>query len=336
MTFPIDRVNQRTFHQDWAGDVIVCDIDRTYLYTRFSSLKGMARIPVEFAIDKRAIAGMVPLLKELRRGPDERSRQTPLYFISASPRQMRPVIERKMLMDGIEYDGTTFKDWGRVLRQLQPKRLKEQLGFKLTGLLVGRQGLPRGAREFLIGDDLESDGLAYAIYADVLAGRFPIDDLQRTLTRLGVARADAQGIVDAKQTVPDLDGVKRIYIRLERNDDPAAFLDYHPFVVPCLDPFQMAASMWAEGIIRLGAVIRVVDELARHGMGKEKINDRFWDTGQRGLFTVEQGHELARALAEARHLEADIDPAGPDAVWSETAARHLTRSTWTPEQFLNP
>jgi len=334
VTFPIDRVDQRTFPRDWSGDVIVCDIDRTYLYTRFSSLKGMARIPVEFAIDKRAIAGMVPLLKELRRGPEERSRQTPLYFISASPRQMRPVIERKMLMDGIEYDGTTFKDWGKVLRQLQPKRLKEQLGFKLTGLLMGRHALPRGAREFLIGDDLESDGLAYAIYADVLAGRIPIDDLQRTLIHLGVARADARGIVEAKKTMADMDGVKRIYIRLERNDDPAAFLDFHPYLAPCLDPFQMAASMWAEGIIRLPAVIRVVEELSQHGMGREKIHERFWDAGQRGLLPVERGHELARTLAVAGHLDADIDPAEPDTLWAESAQNHAARATWTPEQFL--
>ena len=25
------------------------------------------------------------------------------------------LLKRKMLIDGLEYDGTTFKDWGRVL-----------------------------------------------------------------------------------------------------------------------------------------------------------------------------------------------------------------------------
>ena len=183
---PIDRLNQREYPEGWVGDVFVCDIDRTYLATRFSSLKGMARIPFEFAVDKVAIDGMTTLLKEVRRGPDEMSRQTPLYFVSASPAQLRPVIERKMLLDGLEFDGTTFKDWVRVVFSGRLKRFREQLGFKLTALLSARGDLPAGARETLIGDDHESDALAFVIYADVIAGRLRGDALLQTLERHGV------------------------------------------------------------------------------------------------------------------------------------------------------
>jgi hypothetical protein len=97
--FPNNRVNERTFAAGWSGEVVVCDIDRTYLATRFSTLKGLARIPFEFAVDKQDIDGIVVLLREVRRGPAPESRSTPLYFISASPAQLRPVIQRKMLLD---------------------------------------------------------------------------------------------------------------------------------------------------------------------------------------------------------------------------------------------
>ena len=141
MPFPIDRVNERSFDPAWSGEVFICDIDRTYLYTRFSSLKGLASIPFEFAIDKQDIEGMTPLLREIRRGPERRSRNTPLYFVSASPAQLRPVIQRKMLLDGLEFDGTIFKDWLGCVTSLRLRRLKEQLGYKLTALLLQRSEL---------------------------------------------------------------------------------------------------------------------------------------------------------------------------------------------------
>ena len=256
MSFPVDRVDNRVFADGWAGTVVICDIDRTYLNTRFSSLKGMARIPVEFAVDKRDIAGMVPLLQELRRGPAADSRFTPLYFLSASPPQMRSVLERKMLMDGIEHDGTTFKDWPAVLRSGKLRRFKEQLGFKITALLHGRMALPRGAREVLIGDDLESDPLAFALYADILAGRVPLEGLPRLLTGLGVGRQDAWGIADLKRMLPDVDGVQRAFIRLERNE-PEALHAFFPGVLPCRDAFQMALAMHADGMLSTAGVARV-------------------------------------------------------------------------------
>ena len=38
MAFPVDKQNERCFEPAWCGEVFVCDIDRTYLATRFSSL----------------------------------------------------------------------------------------------------------------------------------------------------------------------------------------------------------------------------------------------------------------------------------------------------------
>lgn len=331
MSFPVDRVDQRTFPDDWTGTVVVCDIDRTYLNTRFSSLQGMARIPVEFAVDKRDIAGMVPLLQELRRGPGTESRFTPLYFLSASPPQMRGVLERKMLMDGIEHDGTTFKDWPAVLRSGKLRRFKEQLGFKITALLHGRMALPRGAEEILIGDDLESDPLAYSLYADILAGRVPLDGLPQLLMRLGVGRADAWGVADLKKLLPDMAGVRRAYIRMERNDDPAALHAFFPGVVPCRDAFQMALSMLAEGLVSPAGVTRVGRGVADHGTSAADLASRLTEAVRHGYLPPTTAAELGPRLEEADLLDPAPPVPEPDSFW---AANPAADRVWTPENIL--
>ena len=78
MSFPIDKVVYRALDPSFSGHVVVADIDRTYLATRFSSLRGIVRIPFEEAIDKQDIAGMARLFREIRRGPGARSRETPI------------------------------------------------------------------------------------------------------------------------------------------------------------------------------------------------------------------------------------------------------------------
>ena len=244
MSFPINSRVEHTAGGDFAGEVFVCDIDRTYLATRFSTLRGLAAIPFELAVDKQDIEGMAALLKEVRRGPNERSRHTPMFFVSASPVQLRPTIERKMLLDGIEHDGTTFKDWVRIIRQRTPARLREQLGFKLTALLAGRSALSSRAEEVLIGDDLETDPLAFALYGDFLSRAISEAKLMGVLRRHGVRADDARSICERRAGLM-VDGVavKRAFIRTERFSNPASFLGYAPFVVACSGALQMALGL---------------------------------------------------------------------------------------------
>ncbi|MEM7679195.1 MAG: hypothetical protein AAF449_24725, partial [Myxococcota bacterium] len=96
----LQQTNERKLAPDYEGRLLIWDIDKTYLNTQFSSFWGLARIPFEGAIDKEAIPGAVPLIRALRHGPSTSSEIVPLYFISGSPLQLRPTIERKMLLDG--------------------------------------------------------------------------------------------------------------------------------------------------------------------------------------------------------------------------------------------
>jgi hypothetical protein len=330
MSYPIERHSDRALGAEWHGEVFVCDIDRTYLATRFSSLRGLARIPFEFAIDKREIDGMVALLKEVRRGPNRHSRSTPLYFVSASPAQLRPVIERKMLLDGLEFDGTTFKDWVGVLRQLRPSRLREQLGFKLTALLAGRAELPAGAQEVLIGDDLENDVLAFALYADLLARRLSREQALRVMRGQGVLRDDALAICAAAQRARGQ--VRAGFIRMERFSEPEAFVAYAPHLAACRSPFQMALGLFEAGSVGLAGVERVGQDLRGRGISMARITFELVDAVQRGLMSAAQGAVAAQALSRAEMPVSLPATLVMKASWAAAFGR-AGEEPWTPSEY---
>lgn len=313
MSFPIDRVCQRSLPADYEGPAVLCDVDRTYLATRFSSTSKLLRTLLEFAVDKRSIPGMRAVLRELRRGPGQLSRQTPLFFLSASPAQMRPILERKMLIDGVDYDGTTFKDWVGVALSLRFARLREQLGFKLTALLTARRSLPPGAYELMVGDDLETDPLAYCLYADILAGRLPEERFVPVLISLGVAPCDAEEIAHLRRQLPILPGgVRRIYIRRERYPTAEAFLDHWPHLIACRGALEIALALVRDEALDVPNVLRVARELATQRWSAEQLRGELNDAARRGLLPMgdvraalldglaEQGWDLAGLkLAEA-------------------------------------
>jgi len=334
MSYPISRDNRRTFDPQWAGEVFVCDVDRTYLATRFSSLKGLASIPFEAAIDKHEIAGMVPLLHEVRRGPGKDSRSTPLYFVSASPAQLRPIIERKMLYDGVEFDGTTFKDWWRSVAMLRPARLREQVGFKVAALCALRRELPPGAREVLLGDDLETDVSSFTLYADALAARLSADEVEQALVRHGVAADDAAALRhELSLLLPLPEPVARIYIRLERTADADAFLDFAPHVIACFDSLQMAVSLFEHGAVSLDGVGRVAADLAAHGVTRAVLGERLGDVCARGLATPATCGRVQASLGAAGHLDGALALPELRAAWRQAASRPVAQP-WTPARLL--
>lgn len=166
----LERTNDRSLPEDYTGHVLVWDIDKTYLETRFSSARGMLKIFFELAVDKATVPGAVPLLRALRRGPGRTEILPPLYFVSGSPVQIRNIIERKMMLDGVNYDGITFKDQLGLLTSGQGRYITKQVGYKLRALLLYRRELPPGARYLLFGDDTESDAEVFSLFGEVCAG----------------------------------------------------------------------------------------------------------------------------------------------------------------------
>ena len=254
--YPMVRLSHRALGPYYSGPVFVWDIDKTYLDTRFSQLKHLLRIPFEFGIDKRAIAGTVELLHALRQGPEGREHR-PLYFVSASPPQLRRSIEKKMLLDGIEFDGITYKNPLEVLKKGQFDQLKEQVAFKLAALLLLYGELPDGAEYYLFGDDVERDALIYCLFGDLAAGRLRGGRLAATLMGLGVRREYAGALAAAAEGLARREALRGCYIRLTRRPDGSSIADFGPAVTGWPTTAAVAGHLAALGLVGEADACRV-------------------------------------------------------------------------------
>ena len=254
--YPMVRLCHRTLEPSYEGPVFVWDIDKTYLDTRFEKLKDLIAIPFELGVDKQAFPGTAPLLHGLRAGPDGRDHR-PLFFVSASPHQIHAAIERKMLIDGIGYDGITYKDPLRALLRGQPRQLKAQIAFKLSALSLLYEDLPEGAELLLFGDDAEQDTLIYCLFADMAAGRLRDRVLEAVLRRAGVRPAYAETIAGRARTWAPREAVKAIYIHLVRCPEGASIEAYDSRVVGWPTPAAAASHLHDVGYLSPAALTRV-------------------------------------------------------------------------------
>ena len=246
--FPMVRKVQRSLPPDYEGPVYTWDIDKTWLDTRISQVKGMLKIPFEFAIDKRALPGTTALLHALREGPSGREHR-PLFFITASPPLIRKAIERKMLIDGIEFDGITYKDQVEVFRRREFAALREHTAFKLGALLLLARTFPPGAKIYMFGDDAERDPWIYCMFADICAGRLRDDKLVETQLEMGVLDHYARDVAALAQDLPVLERVHGIHINLVREPDGSRVAEYDDRVVGYPSAYAAAQVLCERGLI---------------------------------------------------------------------------------------
>ncbi|MBU0549976.1 hypothetical protein KJ940_00635 [Myxococcota bacterium] len=230
------------------GPVYVWDIDKTYLDTRFSQVRDLLSIPLEWGIDKRAVRGAAPLLRALRGGPSGRGHH-PLFFISASPPQIQAAIARKMLNDGVEYDGLYFKDQLAVLKQGWLRQIRRHLTYKLTALFDLLSRLPEGARLSLFGDDVEDDPVIYSLFADAAEGYLRGLRLEQRLITLGAPKRWARGLAESLDEAPPR-VVERVVIRLARDPSGGRIRALHRKVWGWSEPRALADALASAGAIR--------------------------------------------------------------------------------------
>lgn len=279
------------------------DLDKTYLKTEFESVRDLVRIPFEEAADKRDAPGVAQLIRALRRHNQEEGHEVRIYFLTASPPQIGRAIRDKLSLDGIEYEGITFKDQLHNLVRGKFRNLREHVGFKLSELLKSRRELPPASLEYLFGDDWESDPLVYSLYADILAGR-----VDRALVHdvLEAIRVDPVLIADVKRLMGGHepgDVVKRIYINLERRTPPAHFRSYGRRLVPTFNFFQTAVGLHGDGVLDIEGVAAVARSLVeRSGYSPERLGNSLADIERRGHLLPTTAGTLRETLRTQRLL----------------------------------
>ena len=222
------------------------DLDKTYLRTEFDSMRGLVKAAIETAADKQAYPGATALLRALRAGDGHR-----VCIISGSPTQMRTVLAAKLALDGVEYDEFVLKNNLKNLLRGRFRAVRAQIPYKLPALLESRAGARPAPAETLFGDDAEADAIIYCLYDDILAGRVPLQDLERILEAARAYPDELIRTLDAAQRAPKGEVVRRVIIHLDRRSPPNGFRRFGPRLVPVFNYFQAALVLYQDAVLAL-------------------------------------------------------------------------------------
>ena len=265
---PVDR--QRVVYR-W-------DLDKTYLRTEFDTVRDLLSRAFEGAKDKHTVPGASALLREIKS-----TQPAGLYILSGSPEQMRRVLEAKLRLDGVTWDGLTLKPSLKQLLRGHFGFLRDQVGFKLSALLTSREALPAHTDEILFGDDAETDAFVYSLYADLSAGRVGMDVLTQVLQRAAVRAEDIPDLLRLAGRLPRRDHCLRIFIHLDRISSLEAFGEYGKRVVPFYNYFQPAVVLVEMGALEAKAALRVAAELViDQAFSPEALLASFVEIARRG------------------------------------------------------
>jgi len=269
------------------------DLDKTYLRTEFDSLRDLAKNAIETASDKQAYPGATALLRALRQD-DHR-----ICIVSGSPTQMRQVLAAKLALDGIEYDEFVLKNNLKNLLRGRFRALRAQIPYKLPAMLRSRIGAAADA-ETLFGDDAEADALVYCLYADLIAGRVSLADLERVLEASRAYEDDVGRILALARDVPKHDAVHRMFIHLDRRSPPLGFRRFGPRLVPVFNYFQAALVLYEDRVLSARQVIFVALEMLdskQYELGH--LATSVQDIIRRGRVTRETALQLVSEAQEA-------------------------------------
>jgi len=274
------------------------DLDKTYLRTEFDSLADLAKNAIETAADKQAYPGATALLRALRQDGHR------ICIVSGSPTQMRQVLATKLALDGVDYDEFVLKNNLKNILRGRFRSLRAQIPYKLPAMLQSRVGAAADA-ETLFGDDAEADAIIYCLYADLIAGRVSLQDLEHVLVASRTYDDDAARILDLARRVPKHDAVNRLFIHLDRRSAPVGFRHYGPRLVPVFNYFQAALVLYSDHILSARQVIFVAlemldskqYELGHLATSVQDIIRRGRITRDTALQLTAEAHEAARSGA---------------------------------------
>ena len=269
------------------------DLDKTYLRTEFDSVRDLAKSAIETAADKQAFPGATALLRALRQD-DHR-----ICIVSGSPTQMRQVLAAKLALDGVEYDEFVLKNNLKNILRGRFRSLRAQIPYKLPAMLRSRVAAA-AEHETLFGDDAEADAIVYCLYADLLAGRVSLVDLERVLAASRAYEDDAELCLDLARRVPKGEVVRRMFIHLDRRSPPLGFHRFGPRLVPVFNDFQTALVLYQDKVLSARQVIFVALEMLDSGQYElGHLATSVQDVIRRGRITRDTALALAAEAHEA-------------------------------------
>ena len=247
------------------------DLDKTYLKTEFDTLGDIVRTARMTAEERQNIPGSAAMIRAIRDGTDATHRHL-IYFISGSPEQLRPVIERKFALDGFIPDGFVLKPTVSNILRGRFRAVRGHVGYKLAQLLQMRTEAPIGTAETLFGDDAESDALVYSLYADLIAGRVGHSRLKSILKASGAYPSQIREIEEHFEGVVREDPVRRIVIHLDNRTPPVAFQAFFPRLVPIYNHLQTALVLYLDQTLPAPSIGMVIHDLMlTFGFDQERL-----------------------------------------------------------------
>ena len=307
---------------DYIRHVVRLDLDKTYLRSEFDTLQDLVKSAFEPAAQKKAFPGASALLRALRQNEGCR-----ICIVSGSPTQMRQVLAAKLRLDGIEYDEFVLKNNLRNILRGRLRAVRAQVPYKLPALLASRVAMNTVAPETLFGDDAEADGIVYSMYADILAGKLPLDELERVLEAARAYEDEAALTLDLARKVVQQDSVKRILIHLDQRSPTATFTRFGGRLIPIYNYFQAALILFGDGVLSARQVLFVAQEMLSE-FSIAMLANSLQDLLRRGRLTVDVARRLADEAAEAARSGAltgarDLPPFDEIANVFRDRVRHL-------------
>ena len=224
--------------------LVHCDIDQTYLETDFHSFRGLFRVVTEKASEKKSFPYAKETLQMLSQKKD-----VCLRFLSASPEQMRQVLEKKMRLDGISFDRIFLKDATSMLMSGTVRGVLNQVSYKLPVLLESfYQILLENPKiffhQFLLGDDSEDDAIIYLIYQAILQKKIVYDSpaLSKILHFCSVSELVVEQVLQISKRIQQMTYESNIVamVHMTNNGPIQPFLSFPESVVPVHNWLQVA------------------------------------------------------------------------------------------------
>ncbi len=278
------------------------DLDKTYLKTEFETMKGMLRAFLEKAEEKKSVPGAPSLLKELQKNDTNE-----IYFISGSPLQMRKVLEKKLVIDGIRWKQLTLKPNLQNLLLGRFHALREQIGYKLPVLFEDNLRRGQGSEEILFGDDAESDAYIYSLYADTIAGKVSKETIRKIMELSHVPAKNQKKALSVIDRLAANDVVRKIFIYLDKKTPIRRFEFYGSRLVPVYNYFQAALVLAAENLITATSLTRIILDLVIEAQYSPVVlSNSYQDLVRRGVIHHTQAGRMVDGIKQ--HLRQEIVP----------------------------